>query len=109
MASDTNNPLTEDQMQVDFRSDPTYMSGALREMLDLEARLKDRGDDEEMTVPVATMNRMVMAMRALIKTQTEFGNFGTGPGAFLGDGKNRGDRGANCDYNPFNKVNFGDL
>ena len=49
MESDTNNALTDDQMQVDFRSDPTYMVGAIREMLDLEGRLKGRGDDEEIT------------------------------------------------------------
>lgn len=111
MASDTNNSLTEDQMQVDFRSDPTYILGALREVVDLEARLKDRGDDEEITVPVATMNRMAVAMHALVKIQTEFGRglFGGGNQAFLGDRTNRGDRGASCDYNPFSKVDFGDL
>lgn len=105
MASDTNNSLTDDQMRVDFRSDPTYLVGVIREMVELEARLKDRGDDEEITVPVATMNRMVMGMRGLVKIQTEIGP----PMALFGDGNNRGDRGANCDYNPFGGVNFGDL
>lgn len=104
MENDKNSSLTDDQMHVDFRSDPSYMVAVIRDMVDMEGRLKGRGDDEEVTVPVATMNRMLMGIRGLVKVQTELGSVG-----LFGDGNNRGDRGANCDYNPFSGINFGDL
>ncbi|TDW91130.1 hypothetical protein EV647_4701 [Kribbella sp. VKM Ac-2566] len=42
----------------------------------------------------------------MIKSQGDL--FGRGSVGISGD-NDTGDRGANCDYNPFNKVNFGDF
>jgi len=80
---------------------PTRSRCASRSGLgELEERIHDAGDGDTIEVPVETLRRVNMRMRILPKNQTEFlGEFGGG----------RGDRGANCDYKPFNKVNTGDF
>jgi hypothetical protein len=102
MADDSTQSLTDDQMKADYRTDPGFLPSILKEFADLEGRLDNAGDVDEITVPVASLNRMRMGMRAIVKAQTELG--------FLGFGDNdHGDRGSNCDYNPFIQINTGDF
>jgi hypothetical protein len=102
MSDDATRSLTDDQIKADYRNDPGYLPSVLKEFADLEDRMAKAGGVDEIMVPVASLNRMRMGMRAIVKSQTELG--------FLGFGDNdHGDRGANCDYNPFIRINTGDF
>lgn len=96
--------LSDEQMRADYRTDPNFLRDVMQEVRDLEFRLEKSDGRQEISVPVASLNRMRMGIRALYKAQTEFGSLG-----LFGDGNNHGDRGSNCDYNPFGGINFGDL
>jgi hypothetical protein len=94
--------LSDEQIKADYRTDPDFLPRLMREMAALETRIGDAGDSEETSVPVESLRTMRMGMLAMVKSQTEFA-------AGFGFDADRGDRGPNCDYNPFIRVNTGDL
>jgi hypothetical protein len=98
--ADEPNSLSDDQINADYRDDPSFLPNLVKEMTTLDDRIKDAGEGEEVSVPVESLRAMRMGMNAIVKAQTEFAGFGD---------HDRGNRGANCDYNPFNKIDIGDL
>jgi hypothetical protein len=89
--------LSDDQIKTDYRTDPSFLPIVMREVEALEGRLKNVADGEQVSVPVESLRTMQMGMLAMAKNQTELAR------AFEGS---HGDRGSNCDYNPFKKIDF---
>lgn len=81
------------------RTNRTFFEQAMDEAARLTERTKDLDEDAEVTIPTASLRMMRQAMVAMNKMAHDSSV----------DSENalwNGDKGANCDYNPFKKVNF---
>lgn len=109
MSDEEPRSLTDDQIKADYRTDPNFLPAIMREVEALDDKLA--GDDDDITISKESLRTIQMGMRALAKTQSEMVMMNvkmkTAESGLFGD-SDHGDRGANCDYNPFNRVNTGD-
>lgn len=106
MADAPDRSLTDEQMRTDYRTERAFLPNIFRELAAVEKQLSEKDvNSDEITLSARSASMLCMGIRSFAKNQTELG----GMLGLFGDGFNTGDRGANCDYNPFNRVNFGDL
>jgi hypothetical protein len=102
MADEEQYSLSDDEIKSDYRTNPEPLREAFRHVGEIEERIRDAGDGDSIEVPVEALRRISMGMRIMAKSQSELSVVGQAGG-------DHGDRGANCDYNPFNVVNTGDF
>jgi hypothetical protein len=96
--------LSEDQI----RDYVTTNDDHFRQVLVRTEKLVDdnagQDDAEQITIRAASLREMQMTMASMYKTLRD----SVLDEEFLAAGGDRGDRGSNCDYNPFNRINHGD-
>ena len=93
--------LADSQIQSSYQRNSKYLGEAMREATSLLADKSEAKDTDQVYVSVASLRTLA---RGLIATNKMIAEAPSG-----GRRANTGDRGTNCDYNPFNKVDFGDV
>ncbi|GEL20895.1 hypothetical protein [Pseudonocardia asaccharolytica] len=82
-----------------LRTNSNFFRDAMSHADSLMERTKDAADSDEVAVPVESLRMMRQAMVAMSKTINDT----TLP---VEESLFNGDKGANCDYNPFRKINI---